>query len=178
MKKNLLFICEIAVFSSLAIVLDYVCGLIKIGPNGGSINIAMLPILIVSYRWKAKGGLISGLLVGTIQLIWASSIINPIQAILDYVLSYTVIGLSGLFYHNIDNLKKFKKNLILIIGAIISILIRLCIATISGIVFWQTPFTASLIYNISYLLPSGAICIVLLIILINVLSYYIEKKKA
>lgn len=181
MKNKMLFICEVAIFSALGIVFDYLCGsFLKISINGGSINIAMLPIFLVSYKWGYKGGLITGLLVGTIQMLWAgSNIIHPIQAILDYSLAYSAIGIAGFFFKDIQNKSIWKRNVIAILACVIAVFVRLVFATLSGRYYWGCAnIIESLTINLSYLLPSMIICIVLFLVLINTLNKFLTIKKA
>ena len=113
MKKNYMrIISEIAVFSALAIVLDLIQGPLGdiMFANGGSIGIAMLPILIISYRRGLIPGITCGLIVSLVQMIsgiWVYSaetsngfiqVMAPvIQVSCDYVLAYTLVGLAGVF---------------------------------------------------------------------------------
>ena len=53
----------------------------------------------------------------------------------------------------------------LVVGVVVSIAGRLTASTISGMVFWETPFVESLIYNALYILPSGGFCLAALIVL-------------
>ena len=65
-KKIILFAAEVAIFSALALALDFICGLYLSFAwlNGGSISIAMVPIFIMCYRWGPKGGFLTALLTG------------------------------------------------------------------------------------------------------------------
>lgn len=65
---NTRFMTEVAMMTALGIILDYLAGVfsIKLWPNGGSISIAMIPILLMGFRYGLKGGLLTGFLVGTI----------------------------------------------------------------------------------------------------------------
>ena len=96
-RKTILFVVEVAVFSALALAFDFFCGLYGFAwLNGGSISIAMLPIFIMCYRHGLKGGLLCGLLVGSIQLLWADGFVHPVQAIIDYPAAYLVTGFAGI----------------------------------------------------------------------------------
>jgi energy-coupled thiamine transporter ThiT len=65
-------------------------------PQGGSISFGFLPILFVAYRRGVGAGVISGVLLGLLQLLFAPSIVHPIQAVLDYPVAYGLLGLAGL----------------------------------------------------------------------------------
>ena len=110
-RKTILFVVEVAVFSALALAFDFFCGLYGFAwLNGGSISIAMLPIFIMCYRHGLKGGLLCGLLVGSIQLLWADGFVHPVQAIIDYPAAYLVTGFAGIFFNQV---KKLKRNSVL-----------------------------------------------------------------
>ena len=112
-RKSFIFIAEAAIFTALALVLDWVCNLLftYLWPNGGSISIAMVPIFIMGYKWGPKGGFLVGFLVGTIQLLWSSYLLNPLQVCLDYVFAYGVCGVASLFYPLINTTNKLLKHI-------------------------------------------------------------------
>ncbi len=66
-------------------------------PQGGSVTLAsMLPIMIFSYRFGAKKGVLVGLIYGLLQAVQDPFIIHPAQFILDYPIAFATIGLVGL----------------------------------------------------------------------------------
>ena len=96
-------LAESAIFIALATLLS----LIKIDlPFGGGVTIAsMLPIILVSHRWGWRWGLLTAFVYSLIQLLLGLDnlsyggtlgIVLAI-ALLDYVVPYTVLGLSGVF---------------------------------------------------------------------------------
>ena len=155
--KQIYFIAEIAVFSALGVALDFACGLLFgfAWLNGGSISIAMVPILMMGFRWGIKGGLATGLSVGIIQLLIPTLAYTgggPIQVFLDYIFAYGVIGMVGAL-----NLKKMTLNNQVIYGTLamgIVGLLRTTSHVISGVVFFGTTWWGSIIYNILYMIPS------------------------
>ena len=62
--KTLTFIVECAVFTALAVVLDLLTELLGkfLWVNGGAISLAMVPIILMGYKWGPKGSLLTGLL--------------------------------------------------------------------------------------------------------------------
>ena len=81
MKKTHLTIkvlAEITIISALAFTLDIVQSFINKGffVNGGSIGIAMLPILLLSYRRGFWAGLTSGLILSILQMLGGIYVIN------------------------------------------------------------------------------------------------------
>lgn len=168
--KSILFVTELAIFTALGIVFDYVCGLFGgiSWANGGSVSIAMVPIFLMSYKHGLKGGLLIGLLVGSIQILWGY-MVHPVQVLLDYTLAYGVLGLAGIAkrFFTENNL---KNNIVIIVSILIVCFLRLICHVISGVVFYSTPFWGSVAYNASFIILSTPLCIILTCILYRLLK--------
>lgn len=66
-------------------------------PQGGSLTLgAMLPIVLLSYRFGPSVGAMAGFLYGFINLLQDPFILHPIQVLFDYPLPFMAIGLAGL----------------------------------------------------------------------------------
>lgn len=175
-NKSLLFLTEIAIFSALALLLDYISGVLslQIWAQGGSISLTMIPIMLIAFRWGLKGGLTVGLITGILQIfITSPHITSPLQGALDYPLAFASIGLAGIFASQIRRAAKNgnKKSLTayLIIGAFIGSFARYICHVTSGIVYFASyapeemnATLYSFIYNASYMLPSFVLTAVLL----------------
>lgn len=169
-NKKLKFYCEVAVYAAIGIVFDLIAGIIpKFWPNGGSLSIAMLPVFLMGYRYKLKGSLLTGLIIGCVQLIYASYLLNFFQIMLDYVLAYTVVGFCSIFLYHIENKKIITKIIFSSLGVLLGVFLRLLLTTLSGYLFWETAWWPSFTYNLTYLLPSSILCLIIMIILINTL---------
>lgn len=176
MKKTnkhevIIFLVEISVLSALGLVLDFTCGFLSgwLWPQGGSVSLAMVTIFISSYRHGLKGGLLTGLLIGTIQLLWAGGayLIHPVQIILDYPLPYTLLGLAGVFTNKVVNNHGFKQFLWVVISITIPCILRIASHTISGIYYWSVPFWGSIIYNGSFIAISMVLSIFITTLLLK-----------
>lgn len=66
-------------------------------PQGGSVNLEMLPILIVALRWGGLAGMATGLVYGLLQLALNPYVVHPLQILLDYPLAYMLVGIAGFF---------------------------------------------------------------------------------
>ena len=187
MSKNLKFMCEVAIFTALGIVLDYFAGLYSdpLFPNGGSIGIAMIAIFIMSYRWGLKGGLCTGLAIGVIQTFYGAYFVHWAQVFLDYWGAYTVVGFAGLFAKSLTKTESKKTKSILVgCSVLLGTLLRLACATASGVIFFAenapegvAPFWYSIGYNASYLIPSGVLCAIILIVLVFKAPFVFEAKE-
>jgi thiamine transporter len=135
-------------------------------PQGGSITPAsMLPIMLFAYIYGTPKGLIVGLAYGLLQMLQGlyitplqSPVLQIIQVIMDYGLSFMVLALAGLF----------KKSLVA--GIITGGIGRLFFSTLSGMLFFgmyaegQSLFIYSFVYNLTYIGPEILICLVVAIV--------------
>lgn len=177
-SKRTLFIIEVAIFTALAFVLDIIPFLsFKIWGQGGSISFVMIPVFIVAFRWGLKGGLLSGLLLGALKMLIGGYVIHPVQALLDYPVAFTVLGLAGLFATAAQTALKANdtKRYIGMVttGVLIGITFRFISHYFAGVVFFGSAIEGmnawlySLIYNSSYLIPSFIINVAAVSFLFN-----------
>lgn len=67
-------------------------------PNGGSVDLAMIPIFIFALRWGVGWGLLEGFLFGLLQMLIDGAVAWGWQSLLlDYLVAFTPLGLAGLF---------------------------------------------------------------------------------
>ncbi|HEM3611623.1 TPA: energy-coupled thiamine transporter ThiT [Streptococcus suis] len=169
--SKLPILAEVAIFSAIALVFDKIP--LFTMPQGGSVSLVMLPILLLALRHGLGVGVLTGGIVGTIQLFYGGYFLNVFQVFLDYALSYAGIGLAGLVAPALSKQKDLKHaTLIIGLASFLGGSIRLVATFLSGIIFYAdyapagTPvWLYSFTYNISYILPSTAIASILLILL-------------
>ncbi|HFI0116152.1 TPA: energy-coupled thiamine transporter ThiT [Streptococcus suis] len=169
--SKLPILAEVAIFSAIALVFDKIP--LFTMPQGGSVSLVMLPILLLALRHGLGVGVLTGGIVGTIQLFYGGYFLNVFQVFLDYALSYAGIGLAGLVAPTLSKQKNLKNaTLIITLASFLGGSIRLIATFLSGIIFYAdyapagTPvWLYSFTYNISYILPSTAIASILLILL-------------
>lgn len=186
MKKRMIDIrvmAEIAIFAALGFVLDLVQGAYSnaLFANGGSIGIAMIVVFLISYRRGLVVGLITGLIMGFLQLTVGFYVVsdqwwkNLLQVGFDYIFAYAFCALAGAFrplYMNADT--KNKKGLWLAVGALVGGIGKYFSHFMSGVLFWpQNPtdtawprITYSLGYNGGYMIPSIIICTIVFTIIV------------
>ncbi len=167
-----------AIMAALAVILTYIE--IQVGPAGGSINLVMLPIILVAFRYGTLWGVGTGLVVGFVKCLIGGGISWGLPSILlDYVLAYGAVGLAGV----VKNTKYA-----LPIGALIGALARFAIHFISGVTIYAimtdteiagiTTSNAplySLIYNGLYMLPSTIIVVIVAALIMKPVKSYFEK---
>jgi thiamine transporter len=156
---------EIAIFASIGVVFDLLIPFKM--PQGGAISLAMLPIFVMAFRHGVVGGVVTGALVGTIQLMFAPQILTVVQPLLDYTIAFGVVGLSGLFARQVKKAAAAGKSgrlmTIVLMATFLGAGLRYVCHVISGIVFFAeyaegpvVPY--SLIYNATYMVPSYLLC--------------------
>ena len=139
---------ESALLLAIAVVLELVSKLLGLElPFGGTITLAsMFPVVLISYRYGVKWGLLSGFTYSLLQMIMGAKVVSAMflpgedqmavwQAIcvclLDYVLAYTILGVGGMFKG------KFKKPALeLALGVFVALLLRYIVHIISGAIFY------------------------------------------
>lgn len=181
-KKNnvVQLMTEIALLSALGFVLDEFSGLFFKGIffKGGSIGIAMCAVLIMAYRRGAIPAILTGLIIGLLDIMTGAYIVHPFQVFLDYIFPYALVGFAGIFKFYYDKVEaRGKKILFIILGTFLGGLLKLASHMLSGMIFFVTvptdlwkmellsPFVYSLLYNGAYILPcivlSGAVMVIL-----------------
>lgn len=153
------------VFCAAAIALGTVLSNIKLFhfPTGGSITLlSMLIITLPGYWFGLGAGLMTGIAYGVLQLLIDPYVLYPSQLVVDYLLAFGALGLSGLFCSRKYGLVK---------GYITGILGRYLFAVISGWIFfgayaWEgwNPFLYSLVYNGIYIFSEAAVTIVIIML--------------
>jgi len=126
-------------------------------PQGGSVNIGMVPILWLALRRGPKIGIFAGAVFGLVDLVIEPFVVHPIQFILDYPLAFACLGIAGFF-------KKAP-----VIGVVVSITGRFICHFVSGIVFFpefapagMSPVLYSAIYNGPYIIVSMIISAIII----------------
>ena len=167
-SKRILFMVEIAVFSALAFIFDVLANIVSLSlwPQGGSVSISMVPVFLMAYRWGVKGGVTTGLLLGLLQILSGTAyIMHPVQGFLDYIVAYTVVGFAGIIFKYADRekirVRDVKTSGLVLLGVVLGSTLRFFAHFIAGMVFFgsgaadgQSVVIFSLLYNLSYMLPS------------------------
>ncbi|SDL86586.1 energy-coupled thiamine transporter ThiT [Halarsenatibacter silvermanii] len=159
---------EAAVAASLSTVLSFIT--LWRMPQGGSVNLEMLPILFVAFRHGGGAGIITGLIHGLLQLITGPYIVHPAQLILDYPLAYMMVGIAGILpvFSELGKIKFGRLLFALGLGGGGRLLSHI----LAGAIFFaefapenQNPWIYSFIYNLSHLLPALIISVMVIILL-------------
>ena len=162
---RLLTLCEGAIMIALAEILSFL-PLYKL-PWGGSIDFAMLPIILFCVRWGFGPGMIVSVAHAILQTLFEGGIALGWQSILgDFLIAYAVLGVAGLFKG------KFCP------AAIVACTIRFLVHYVVGATIWAeympetffgmtmtTPWFYSALYNGAYMLPDLVLLLAVYVIL-------------
>lgn len=150
---------------AMMIALAVICSFIKVWemPQGGSIALTMIPLLLVSFRLGAVCGMVSGGVYGIISLLISGVVYHPASILLDYVFAFALVGLAGFFRRDLKGM---------IFGSVVGVSGRFLSSLISGAVIFseyapagQNPWIYSLVYQATYMIPELLICIAVLMFL-------------
>ena len=129
-------------------------------PQGGSINVGMVPIFWLALRRGWKIGVFAGAVFGMVDLVISPFVVHPAQLILDYPLPFACLGLAGFF-------RKYP-----ILGAAAGVTGRFFCHFLSGVIYFpnyapagMSPILYSATYNVTYLVPSFIVSAVVIAIL-------------
>lgn len=147
-------------------------------PWGGSVVLAMVPLILFSVRWGLMPGLLSGFAFGVLQFMFDGGFAIGWQSIIgDYLLAFTVLGLAGI--------KCGKKG-----GAFVGTLIgggaRFLVHYVVGATVWaeympesfvgmqmNSPWFYSLLYNALYMAPNIIITLAVFLLMAKPLGKYL-----
>lgn len=159
-KKGKKFTTRMLVQGALCIALAFVLSYIKLFsmPMGGSITLfSMLPIFVFAWMYGPAAGLLAGFAYSLLQVVQGADIVHPAQFVLDYFISFTVLGVAGFF----------PKSLAL--GAGIGGLCRMICGIISGVVFfasyakdygYSNAWAYSFMYNFTTIGVDTILCVI------------------
>lgn len=190
MSKSVRRLTESAVFIAIGTVLSF----LKIDlPFGGGVTIAsMLPLIIISHRWGWKWGVFTAFVYSVLQLLfgldnvgYATTFLTAAGVVLlDYIIAYTVIGLSGIFDKPCGKTRKS-----VCVGIAVTFFLRFLCHYITGVWIWggwmpesfmnitmTSPWLYSFLYNGWYMLAELIVTEIVANILYAPLAKYIHSR--
>lgn len=174
-RTSIRMLCEAALLIAAAQILSYL-KLWKM-PWGGSVTIAMLPIILFAVRWGFRDGLLAGFALGILQFVFDGGFALGWQSIIgDYLLAYAALGFAGLL--------KGRKNAVFM-GALLGGGARFLVHYVVGATIWAaympetflgmkmlSPWFYSALYNALYMSQNIAVTLLLAAILRRPLGKY------
>lgn len=161
---NVASICEDGVLIAMAFVLSFIK--IPVGSTGGSINFQMLPLFFIALRRGPLHGLVAGgLIYGLLSCI--SDGYGFVTFPFDYFIAFGSVAILGLFRKIIidENTSLLKGELFILLGGLLSTLVRFIGSTVSSMLIYEYDLVAALTYNAIYIPLSGAAAIVVVMFL-------------
>jgi len=122
------------VYAAVCIAVGFALSYIRLfqGPQGGTVTVvSLLPLVVYSYVFGIRKGLIAGAIYGVLQAIQDPWLIHPVQFLLDYPIAFAGIGLAGIFRD--VGLFKSKPVLSVVLGAVVGGAFRYASHIVSGI---------------------------------------------
>ena len=177
-KLNTTAITTMALFVALEIVLEFLFKMIPGQPQGGTISIALVPIILASYLMGAGYGLLVGLASTLLQFVLGLAVYyGPWSVVLDYLIPVTIIGLASIF--PTVKIRSFP----LYTGIIVVMILKFVSHYLSGAWLFaeyapagQSPWAYSFGYNIVYCLPTLVLCYIVFALLDSPLKKAIHFK--
>ncbi|MBQ6452797.1 MAG: energy-coupled thiamine transporter ThiT [Coriobacteriales bacterium] len=177
-NKRILVLVEVALATALSLVLGLWEFRLPFNVAGGSISLAMLPMVVIALRRGPVAGAITGAIYGSFDLIMGKAyILHWAQVLLDYPLPYLLFGLGvGLFvwaYRKSFDKSGLKKSSAILVAAVaVGGVLRWVAHVLSGAIFFASyapegmnPWIYSMGYNAGYILPTVIIvCLASLIV--------------
>ena len=138
-------------------------------PWGGSIDLAMLPIIVACVRWGFGPGMLVSIAHALLQTLFEGGIAIGWQSIIgDFLLAYAVLGVAGLFRG------KFVP------ATVVACALRFLVHYVVGATIWAeympetffgmtmtTPWFYSALYNGAYMLPDMLLVLIAGILLLK-----------
>lgn len=167
-------ISETAMLIAISIVLNYIK--IPLGATGGSINLQIFPLAIMALRFSSsKTFLGAGIIYGLISCLLDGYGLQTF--VFEYLIAFGSICI--LSFARKFVVKKGKATVygaFLIAGLIIvSTLIRYMAASLDSVLFYNLTFKEGLAYNAIYVLPTGAITLVLVVLFYIKPLFFLNK---
>ena len=159
--RKVRMLTEGAVCIALAEILSFI-PLYKM-PWGGSVDLAMLPIILYCVRWGFGAGMVASFAHAVLQMLFEGGIAIGWQSIIgDYIFAFSVLGLAGLFKGNF------------FLGTVVACVARFLVHYVVGATIWAeympetffnmtmtSPWIYSALYNAAYMLTDMVVILVI-----------------
>ena len=172
-------LCEGAILVAAAQLLSYL-RLWRM-PWGGSVVLAMVPIMLYAIRWGFARGLFAGFVFGILQFTLDGGFAIGWQSIIgDYLLAYTAVGFAGLC--------RGRKGAVFT-GTLLGGGVRFLVHFVVGATVWAaympeeffgmtmtSPWFYSLLYNLAYMIPNIAVTLLVFAVLYRPMGKYLRAE--
>lgn len=154
-----------AFYAALFMVLDFLTNnfipFLKM-PNGGTVGVSTVALLICSYHLGWKKATMVGMVSVAIQFVTGPMYIPQILGfLLDYMIAFSIYGLAALF----PNYRYFYS------GVVITNVLRFLSHVIGGVLVWETSLWGSILYNAPYMIATTIVGMVLVPLIVERLHF-------
>lgn len=163
-SERIQILVEIALTVALSAVLSLVAVRLPINFAGGTISLSMVPVFVLALRRGVGAGIIAGVLFGCTDYFIEPFFVAPVQVFLDYIVAFGALGIAGFgsaAYRKAAAASPGKAMAVALPFILLGGLARFAAAWTSGVVFFganapagQPVWFYSIVYNLSYLVPS------------------------
>jgi len=156
MNRKTRTLCEGAIMIALALVLEMIT-LYKL-PNGGSVTLSMIPIILFAVRHGVGWGAMAGGIFGGLNYIFGGTAIDWTTIICDYFIAFSALGFGAGLFH--------KRKLGCVWGSLTGVSLQFAASYLVGVFVWgkwmpdeflgmtmTTPWLYSFFYNILWAGP-------------------------
>ena len=205
-RNNLRILVECAIMVALAAVLSYVFRIWQ-APFGGSATLfSMVPIIIIGIRHGPVWGFSTAFVFSIIQLMTDAPQLSGwgvagaknmiICILLDYIVAFTLLGITGFFKFFVDKSQnRSKKMMFISIATLLVCVLRYISHVVAGAIIWYAiaktgegeyyvelthkvgAWVYSAIYNLQFMLPETVITLIAAPAVVTVLSVVGKKKE-
>ena len=167
MKRKTRTLCEAAILVAMAIVLEMIT-LYKL-PQGGSVTLSMVPIVLFAARHGCGWGALAGFVFGGINYIMGGNAIDWTTIICDYFIAFSMLGFGAGLCR--------KAKLGCIWGSFTGLSLQFTASYLVGVFVWgrwmpdeflgmtmTTPWLYSFLYNICWALPDMLLATVVFVV--------------
>jgi len=172
---NIRDISEIGILVAAAILLDTFVK-IPIFADGGSINIALIPLVFIAlHKGWFKGFIAGGVIFGLATCLIDGYGIHTYP--LDYLVGFGSVAVIGAFKNKIygDQNLTVSNYIYFGLSLFVSFVVRVIGSTVSGILFYGLNFYESLVYQLTYMVPSFLAVFLILMPLLNKLKASFDR---
>ncbi|MDY0346599.1 MAG: ECF transporter S component [Acholeplasma sp.] len=164
MQKDLIRLTESAILVSIAVVFELLSKMVPFlqMPFGGSVSLAMLPVIIVAIRHGMGYGMMAGFVFGIVNYLIDGYAFFWGSFVFDYSLAFVALGLGGLF-----SKKALSGDVMSFVYAVLlASFARYIMHSLSGVLFFaeyagdhNVLIYSFILYNGPYMLGSAALCL-------------------
>ncbi|MDY3867988.1 MAG: energy-coupled thiamine transporter ThiT [Pyramidobacter sp.] len=154
MNSKTRYLAEAALTVALTLVLSEV----KIFrmPQGGSVTLENVPLIIMAMRWGLARGMAAGAVSGLLQFLIGGYMVHPVQMLLDYPAAYALLALAAFFPRRTSW------------GVLAASAARMACHVASGVIFFASyapegthPLVYSLMYNGGYMTVNTVLALII-----------------